>query len=99
MNERSHPRVGAILIALLGGVSAVAAWGAVRLDSPGLDGDHSVLVTTGLCAAGFCLTALVKIVRAVRGRSTWLNASLWLLLAVISLFALLVFTFATRLGG
>ena len=99
MERLSHPGLGVSLIALLLVVSGGAAWGAVRLHDSGLDPHWGVVGTAGLFAAAFSLLALVKLVRAVLGKQSWMGASLWLGLGFFSLLVLVVVAEATRLGG
>jgi hypothetical protein len=87
--------LGAVLLAAAVG----AAWAAVQLDDPGLDPDHSAVATAGLFAAGFCLFSLFKLIRVALKKSTWLSATVWLILAFLALLVLDVVAFATRLGG
>jgi len=101
VTESTRERVllgGALTLLLLGG-AGLAAWGAVVLDDPGLDPHHSAVGTAGIFAAGFCLVALFKLERAMRGARSWMNASIWFIIASLSLFVLDLIALATRLGG
>ena len=49
--------------------------------------------------AGFCLAALFKLERAMRGATSRMSASIWFILASLSLIVLDITAFATRFGG
>ena len=98
MDGLSHPRLGVSLVVLLLVVSGGAAWGAVQLHDAGLDPHWSAVGTAALFAAAFSLLALVKLVRAMLGKQSWVGASLYLGLGFFSLLVLVFVAEATRLG-
>jgi hypothetical protein len=90
--------LGATLIAL----AAFVAWAAAHLEdqpaSQSIDPQHTGVATAGGFAACFCIVALWTLRKASRGRG-WLAASIWLALATIALFVVVLVAVASRLGG
>jgi peptidoglycan biosynthesis protein MviN/MurJ (putative lipid II flippase) len=83
-------------------LAALVAWAAASLEdqppSQSIDPQHAGVATAGAFAACFCIVALWRLRKASRGRG-WLGASVWLAVAIIALFVVVLVAFASRLGG
>jgi hypothetical protein len=64
-----------------------------------LDPHRIGFATAGGVAGALCIVALWRLRAAAQGRAGWFDAGSWFTLAVAGLLALLVVTFASRLGG
>jgi undecaprenyl pyrophosphate phosphatase UppP len=97
VKTRIAPAVlGSLTLVVLAGF---AVWAAVALHDSGLDPHWSAVGTAALFAALFCLLAIYKLWRVARSGGTWWKVSWWVVLGVLSLVALDLVAFATRLGG
>lgn len=97
-SRRIATGLGGALVAL----AAIVAWAAVRLEdqpaSQSIDPQHAGVATAGAFAACFCSVALWRLWKASRGQG-WVGAYVWLALATVALFVVVLVALASRLGG